>query len=383
MRTFTAALGGTAITFASKPGLPHWDALSPASELLAETAELSSATRVQVMGSGHGALAAFVAARVGEGRVRVSDLTTLALDATEKTLQMNGFRKAEVAREIALTPEAVGTFDTVLIELPKGRKLIRRWLLEAHLALKPGGTLYLAGANDEGIQPAIADAAALFGGATQLGYRRRHRVAQMDRLTLPPPAPDWASTPGIAPHTWHELEVEHGGTRYALRSLPGVFSYDRLDDGTALLLSHFPEVSATRVLDFGCGYGILGIWAAHRGSGPVDLVDINVLAAASARENLALHGLQHAQVFAGDGLEPVRGRRYDLILANLPFHVGKAVDLSAAETLIREAKTVLAPGGRMVVVTNSFIRHDALLRKTFPHFRTVADNRRYRIVSVE
>ena len=59
-------------------------------------------------------------------------------------------------------------YQTIVINLPKGRKLARRWLVEAWSALQPGGELYLAGANPEGIQSVIQDAGSLFGNATVL-----------------------------------------------------------------------------------------------------------------------------------------------------------------------------------------------------------------------
>ena len=74
----------------------------------------------------------------------------------------NAIPNVTISLELSLYPQKQETFDTVIIDLPKGRKLSRRWLLEAYLGLKQAGILLLAGANDQGIQSVVKDAANLF-----------------------------------------------------------------------------------------------------------------------------------------------------------------------------------------------------------------------------
>ena len=123
-------------------------------------------------------------------------------------------------------------------------------------------------------------------------------------------------------------------TSYAIRSLPGIFSYDHLDEGTEMLLDTAQIPPGAKVLDAGCGYGIIGLFAAVNGAGMVHLVDNNLLAVAASRETLSLNRIKNAQVFAGDLLNPVFPDKYDLILSNPPFHTGHAVDYQIAHALI-------------------------------------------------
>ena len=142
----------------------------------------------------------------------------------EKTLQANAIDNANLHRQISVLPAGFETFDTVVVEIPKGRQLIRRWLVEAFNALRMDGYLYLAGSNEQGIHSAIKDAEALFGGKSILGYKKGNRVARFTKDTSLPPSPAWASEPGVYPETWLELEIEALGKSMHLCSLPGVFS---------------------------------------------------------------------------------------------------------------------------------------------------------------
>jgi 16S rRNA G1207 methylase RsmC len=69
------------------------------------------------------------------------------------------------------------------------------------------------------------------------------------------------TAPGIAPGTWVEFSINCSNHVFTIRCLPGVFSIDHLDEGTEMLLNTIEIVPGTRVLDVGCGYGIIGLCA--------------------------------------------------------------------------------------------------------------------------
>lgn len=378
-REIAGRLAGREVRVVTKPGFPGWDRVSGAQELLAEHADVSSAGSAYCFGCGHGALAAALWLRQPHLRLTLADPSIVALAMARRTLAANGVRGATVREELAPPPALAGAVDVVTVEAPGSRPLARRWLLEAHALLRPGGRLYIAGANDQGIQPLIGDAAALFGSAQQLGYGGRARVAlAVKGEPCEPPA--WAGEPGIAPGTWHELAVEVGGERLPLLSLPGVFSYNRLDDGTRLLLEAMPDVRGMRVLDAGCGYGVIGVVAARRGAAAVDMVDASLPAVAAARANVRLHRLEQASALASDALQAVIERRYDLVLTNPPFHAGKAVDYDVAHVFIEQARRVLGADGRLVLVANRFIRYERVIERFFARVRVLAQTRSFQVL---
>ena len=380
---FTAELHGQTLQIVSKPGLPNWDRVTPATVLLAETVEAAPDAQVLQLGCGHGALGAALARQVPGGHVALMDIDFIALTMAEQTLEANSIANAQVQPAISVLPDGAGAFDTVAMELPKGRKLARRWLAEAQAALRPGGALYLAGANEQGIQPMIQDAAALFGGATVLRYKKGNRVARAAAGRAAPAAgqPEWAGEAGIAPGTWHEFEVGVRGHVFRLRSLPGVFAFDDdLDEGTRLLLDRLDVAPGQSVLDMGCGYGIIGLVAARLGASHVDMADVNLLAIASARENIAGNAVSNAEAFLSDAFSAVGNKRYDLIASNPPFHTGKSVDYAVAHAFIEHARSALKPRGRLLLVANKFIRYDQLMRTTFNTVECLVETNKYHVL---
>ena len=379
--TFTTTLHGQTLRIVSKPGLPNWDRVTPATVLLAETIEAAPDAQILQLGCGHGALGAALARQVPGGHVALMDIDFIALTMAEQTLEANGAANAQVQPAISVLPDGAGAFDTVAMELPKGRKLARRWLVEAQAALKPGGTLYLAGANEQGIRPAIQDAAALFGEATVLRYKKGNRVARAVKVAPAASQPEWAGEAGIAPGTWREFEVGVRGYAFRLRSLPGVFAFDDdLDEGTCLLLDQLDVAPGESVLDVGCGYGIIGLVAARLGASHVDMVDVNLLAIASARENIAGNHVSNTEAFLSDAFSAVGNNRYDLIASNPPFHTGKSVDYAVAHAFIEHARSTLKPGGRLLLVANKFIRYDHLMRTTFDTVECLIETNKYHVL---
>jgi 16S rRNA (guanine1207-N2)-methyltransferase len=309
------------------------------------------------------------------------DTHCVALTMAERTLQANNVRIAQVYEGISVLPVQASAFDTVVIEMPKDRKLARRWLTEAFGAMSPGGQLYVAGSNEQGIRSIINDAEALFGNATVLGYKKGHRVARAMKHAEGSGVPSWLKEPGIAPGTWYEFGVHVRGNFFHLRSLPGVFAYDRLDEGTNLLLQQLNIAPSSRVLDVGCGYGIIGLLAARIGAAQVDLVDNNVLAVAAARENIAYNGITNAQAWLSDGVSAMGERRYNLVVTNPPFHVGKAQDFGIAQAFIEHARHALEPGGRFMLVANKFIRYDQVMQPLFTQVECLAETGRYHVLT--
>jgi 16S rRNA (guanine1207-N2)-methyltransferase len=193
------------------------------------------------------------------------------------------------------------------------------------------------------------------------------------------PQTKWQETPGIAPGTWQSLKVAAPQGDFELVSLPGVFSFDRLDPGTILLLDHLQITPGERVLDLGCGYGIIGLAAAGSGARKVDLVDANLLAVAAAQENLRTHGYNPKQALPSDVLSAVSHRKYDAIFSNPPFHTGREVNYQITNAFIGQSHAALTVGGHLTLVANQFIRYDKLLKQTFTGVTLLAEDGRYQV----
>ncbi|MBK6574990.1 MAG: methyltransferase [Sandaracinaceae bacterium] len=284
-----------------------------------------------------------------------------------------------------------GAFDVALVYLPKG-KARQRWVLDlAAQALRSEGELRVAGGKREGIR-SIRDAVAerfatvleiTSGGHAQCIVARGPRVLADGGAGLE----RYAS----------EAVLAVPGEPLTCMWYPGVYGADKLDEGSALLLGVLAAwVEAgelervERVLDVGCGSGVLGAFvaraAAARGllgagrSLRVDLVDVDALALEAARATLRRAGLEMAEVsvFGSDVYSHVSGR-YDWIISNPPFHEGVRTSYDAPERLIREAPKHLRPGGRLVLVANAFLPYRDALDQTFGGHAVLAETGRFRV----
>jgi 16S rRNA (guanine1207-N2)-methyltransferase len=377
----TGVLAGKPVRYFSKPGLPEWDRLPPAITLLAETFESVHANLICCINCGPGALAARVAMQTNVTQIWINDVDHLALVCSELTRRVNQNYQINICPEVDFPQELVGKVDLGLMAIFKGRKLNRRWLLQIWSGLKLGGRLLLAGSNDQGIQSIIKDAAELFNNFSILAYRKGNRIAQLVKTDSDRPELEWADEPGVAPGTWHEFTINTVGGNLNIKSLPGVFSYNKLDLGSHLLIRDLSDLSDQLILDVGCGYGIVGLSAAQLGAAHVDLVDNQTLSIASTAENIILNHLTNCSTSRSDLLSTVVGKSYTLILSNPPFHAGKQVDYQTANSLIQSAYALLQIGGSLRIVANRFIRYDRLMEQVFGNASVISATPSYHVLT--
>jgi 16S rRNA (guanine1207-N2)-methyltransferase len=257
-----------------------------------------------------------------------------------------------------------GSWPLGLVLLTKHKEenfanIARGWRL-----LEPGGTLVCAGANDDGAASLERQAGKALGLGGSLS-KFHCRVFWLTRQAQPPPD-YWQSLAALKP-------VEGGWL-----SQPGIFSWDGIDDGSALLARHLPDDLANGVADFGCGWGYLAREMLARGAAieRLDLIDAEHLALDAARANVAdaraaFHWLDLAR-------EPAPAT-YGAIVCNPPFHTGRASTLALGQRIIEAAARALRPGGRFYMVANRGLPYEPVLKAHFASFETLADNNRFRI----
>jgi len=104
----------------------------------------------------------------------------------------------------------------------------------------------------------------------------------------------------------------------------GVFSKRRVDFGSNLLINSVPQTTG-KILDLGCGYGVIGIsLSLLNPSSDVTMVDINERAVELANRNIKLNNIKNAKAIQSDGFEKVVGK-FDVIVSNPPIRAGKKV----------------------------------------------------------
>lgn len=126
-------------------------------------------------------------------------------------------------------------------------------------------------------------------------------------------------------HNKKIIEFYFNDKKYNLYSDNGVFSKDKFDYGTRLLLDSIDiEKISGNVLDLGCGLGVVGIILGTINKNiNIDMIDINDRALSLARDNLTLNKVK-ANVFSSDVYSNVN-KKYDYIITNPPIRAGKEV----------------------------------------------------------
>ncbi|KAF0196588.1 MAG: 16S rRNA (guanine1207-N2)-methyltransferase [Bacillota bacterium] len=143
--------------------------------------------------------------------------------------------------------------------------------------------------------------------------------------------------------------LEAGDKTLTLQAGAGVFSSDALDAGTKALLD-VVQWHSGRVLDLGCGNGVVGLYAHAKGATAVTMIDSDLRALRWAREN-AERNHSRVQIVSSDGLKELEGsQQFDMILSNPPYNS----DYSVAKGFIEDGYKALAMGGSIwLVVKNS------------------------------
>lgn len=134
---------------------------------------------------------------------------------------------------------------------------------------------------------------------------------------------------------------------YTFKTDNNVFSKKGLDFGTRTLLENIDIKNMNGdVLDFGCGYGPIGIYIASNTNSNVDMVDINNRALKLAKENAKINDVS-VNIFESDIYSNI-SKKYDYIITNPPIRVGKKI---LYEILIN-AKNYLKDNGHLIFVIN-------------------------------
>lgn len=148
------------------------------------------------------------------------------------------------------------------------------------------------------------------------------------------------------------------GRALLLASDRAVFSSERIDQGTSVLLQHAPPPPAAgTLLDLGSGYGPIACALAVRSPGAdVVAVDVNSRAVELTQTNARRLGLDRVDASHPDDVEP--GLRFAAIYSNPPIRVGK----DALHTMLVAWLDRLAPDGRAFLVVHRHLGSDSLQR---------------------
>ena len=138
------------------------------------------------------------------------------------------------------------------------------------------------------------------------------------------------------------------GTQFTFETSKNVFSPFNVDKGTLAMLSTVNLSQGDKLLDLGCGYGIVGIYAA-KFIPPQDIVmsDVDKKCTELSKKNALINGTDGVKIVLSNGFENIQDKDFTLILSNPPYHV----DFSVPKHFIEKGFNRLQIGGKMYMVT--------------------------------
>lgn len=341
--------------------LRAWDAADE--YLLRELPDVSGT--VVVWGDRWGALATALAAH---RPVQITE-SFLTQQATRLNLKRNGLDESAV-QLLSTRDEPPARIDVLLVRVPRSLALLEDQLRRLAPAVHEGTIVMGAGMVTE-IHTSTLQAFERI-----LGPTRTSLAVKKARLIYCTPDPALAREPSPWPKSYElssgEILINHAG----------IFCADRVDIGTRFLLRNLPSsVGRERIVDLGCGNGIVGLIAAlDNPQAEVSFVDESYQAVASARATFEANAAGDAQFLVGDGMSDFEPGSVDLVLNNPPFHTHRAVTDGTAWRMFTGSRTALRRGGELWVVGNRHLGYHIKLRRIFGNCEVVAGDPKFVIL---
>ena len=269
-----------------------------------------------------------------------------------------------------LTEMAAESCAGFVMHAPASTMERRHELALALRALMPGAPLTVVASNTKGGNRLVAELTA-FGCDAASAPKRHHQIVRT-----------------VRPQTTAQFEeaiakaIEEGGPRLLpeleMWSQPGLFSWDRIDPGSKLLLDHLPELGG-RGADLGCGIGILSkaVLASGGSIEHLSLIDIDHRALTLARRNVP--GTNVSTIWADVRSPKGLPTRLDFVVSNPPFHDGGEEDKALGKAFIERAAAMLRTGGVLWLTANRHLPYEATLKALFADVEQVDQAQGYKI----
>lgn len=278
------------------------------------------------------------------------------------------------AEECKVEERLTGTYSLILLLPDRQKEETLGDFARAFELLEPGGTLLVSLHNDWGAKRYERTLADLCGEA---GTISKHHCRTF-----------WVhKSPDIDPTVLAEWKKK-GSLQKILDdrfwSCPGLFSWDRIDEGSQVLIDHLPKNIHGKVADLGAGWGFLSdhLLREHPDITLLELFEADRVALECARRNLGLAMVklrpQYHWQDVTKGLETKT--YYDFIVMNPPFHEGRQADPLIGAKFIATAARSLRVGGHLWMVANRHLPYEKYLDEVFSQWREVVVSKGFKVL---
>ncbi len=253
----------------------------------------------------------------------------------------------------------VSPASAAVVCLPRSKAEARGLVAAVAGAVSPGGPILVDGQKTDGVDPMWRDLKAL----VAVGEPLAKAHGRIFSFPAGPELAAWAAVPSI---------VEGG-----FQTVPGVFSADAPDKGSALLAAALPAYFPGYIVDLGAGWGFLARAILERkGVKRVDLVEAEFAALDCARVNITD---PRARFFWADAATYRADGYADAVVCNPPFHAGRDADPALGASFLAAAARMLSPNGSLWLVANGHLPYDRVLATLFRDVTPVGGDGTFRL----
>jgi 16S rRNA (guanine1207-N2)-methyltransferase len=269
------------------------------------------------------------------------------------------------------SPTLDGEFDLILLLPSKNKQQTLGWMAEAMNHLIDNGKLISACANNHGAKSYENSLKTLAGGISSSSkskcriFSARKSVSLNSELAC----------------QWIEDAKPRRVDSHGLIAQPGLFSWEKPDIGSQLLLKHLPDSMTGTGMDLCCGYGLL---SAHLLENNPDIESLYMIEA----DRLALHCAEANTEKWKEKVEPhwldaaadPLPLKLDWIVCNPPFHTGQTRDVDLGQTIIANACKSLKRAAKLYMVANRKLPYEAVLDRMLMRHQTVIQADGFKVI---
>ncbi|MCT4578287.1 class I SAM-dependent methyltransferase [Donghicola sp.] len=258
----------------------------------------------------------------------------------------------------AVTAET-GPYALSIVCLPRAKDEARDLIARA-MAATPNGTVVIDGGKTDGIESVLKDVRkrADVHGPISKAHGKIFWCAASDAFA------DWRKAPS------------KNADGYL--TAPGVFSADKVDRASQLLVNTLPKKLGRRVTDLGAGWGYISANILDReGLESLHLVEAEATALDCARETV---NDDRVRFHWADVTRWHHPENMDAVVMNPPFHTSRDADPAIGQAFIRAAHGMLAQNGKLWVVANRHLPYESTLGEFFAEVSEIAGDRSFKVL---
>jgi 16S rRNA (guanine1207-N2)-methyltransferase len=268
------------------------------------------------------------------------------------------------------------SYDQILYRVSKEKPIVHYIINQSSHLLKNNGYLVLTGQKNDGIKTYCQKASRLFGVKTITKKTGKYYTCAVTKKTV--------SDDLLCDKNYTEIRQVFTLNQSAIHSKPGVFGWNKPDQGSQLLIEAAQKwiekqtCKPLSLLDLGCGYGLLTMASlAWQSILERTATDNNAAALTCIEYNAKQHDAD-INVVAADcaiGIDAC----YDLILCNPPFHQGFDVDSNLTKKFINQAYSHLKKDGSALFVVNQFINIQKYAEPLFSEIIELTSDKQFKV----